>query len=135
MKTAGQSRVSCTCAPVADAEYSDENDGSPVTVIVETLAEVAGTEQTKLAPLYEFVDPDAINALIERRGGAEGADALISFRVDTWNVFVRADGRIRVCDATTPVDPEPVFERSLYRSESGRSGALSGEAPDRAPQP
>ena len=133
MKTAGQSRVSCTCAPVADAEYSDKNDGSLVTVIVETLAEATGIDQTELPPLYEFVDPDAINALFERHGGAEGADALLSFQVDTWNVFVRADGRVRVCDATETVDPEHVFDRPLHPSEAGQSTAPSGEATGQTP--
>jgi len=46
MKTAGQSTVYCTCAPVVDAEYSSENDGSPV--IVEMLAEAASIDQAEL---------------------------------------------------------------------------------------
>jgi hypothetical protein len=32
--------------------------------------------------------------------------------METWNVFVSTDGRIRVCDATRPTDPELVFESS-----------------------
>lgn len=127
MKTAGQPTVYCSCAPVADAEYSDGNDRSPVTVIVETLASAADVDQTDLPPLYEFVDPDAINALFERRREAEDADALLSFQVDTWNVFVRADGRIRVCDVTRPVDPEPVFERPLPRGKPRQSPATGEE--------
>ncbi|NIB99834.1 HalOD1 output domain-containing protein [Halobacterium sp. R2-5] len=98
------------CTPVVDAEYEFESDGSPAEVIVEALAEAAEIDPLDLPPLYEFVDPDALNQLFGEHDGAAHADALLSFQVETWNVFVRADGRIRVCDATQPTDPEPVFE-------------------------
>ena len=97
------------CTPVEDAEYGNESDHSPVEVIVDAVARAAGVEPMELPPLYEYVDPDAIDTLFERHQGAKDAEALLSFKVDTWNVFVRADGRIRVCDATQPTKPEPVF--------------------------
>ncbi len=100
------------CTPVVDASYNADNDRSPSEVIIEALAEAAGSDPVELPPLYEFVDPDALDALFDRHDGAEDAEALISFKVDTWNVFVRADGRIRVCDATRPTDPEPIFAAS-----------------------
>ncbi|SFG96159.1 hypothetical protein SAMN04488063_3426 [Halopelagius inordinatus] len=98
------------CTPVVDAEYEFESEGSPTEVIVEALAEAAEIDPLDLPPLYEFVDPDALDQLFGEHVGAAHADALLSFQVETWNVFVRADGRIRVCDATRPTDPEPVFE-------------------------
>lgn len=100
------------CTPVVDAYYGSSNDRSPSEVIVEALAEAAGIDPLELPPLYEFVDTDALNALFDRHDGAEDAGALLSFTVDTWNVFVRADGRIRVCDATRPTEPEPIFDAS-----------------------
>ena len=98
------------CTPVVDAEYESESDVSPTEVIIEALAEAAEIEPIELPPLYEFVDPDALDQLFGEHDGAAHADALLSFQVETWNVFVRADGRIRVCDNTRPTDPEPVFE-------------------------
>ena len=98
------------CTPVVDAEYGSESDGSPAEVIVEALAEAAGVDPIDLPPLFDFVDPDAIEQLFMGHDSAPHADALLSFRVETWNVFVRADGRIRVCDSTRPTNPEPVFE-------------------------
>lgn len=98
------------CTPVVDAEYDFESDGSPTEIIVEALAEAAEIDPVDVPPLYEFVDPDALNQLFGAHDGAVHADALLSFRVATWNVFVRADGRIRICDNTRPTDPEPVFE-------------------------
>ncbi|MFB1066845.1 HalOD1 output domain-containing protein, partial [Natrinema sp. H-ect4] len=98
------------CMPVVDAEYEFESDGSPIVVIAEALAEAAEIDPVDLPPLYEFVDPDALDQLFGDHDGAAHADALLNFRVETWYVFIRADGRIRVCDATQPTDPEPVFE-------------------------
>lgn len=134
MKTAGQSTVCCRCAPVIVAEYTRESDGSPVTVIIEALTRATGVDQADLPPLYEVVDPDAINALFERHGGAENANALLSFRIETWNVFIRGDGRIRICDATETVDPEPVFDRSLNQRRLRRSAGPSGGDASRSPR-
>lgn len=102
--------VCCGCTPVVDAEYESESDVSPTDVIIEALAEAAEIDPVDLPPLYEFVDPDALNQLFGEHDGAVHADALLSFQVETWNVFVRSDGRIRVCDNTRLTDPEPVFE-------------------------
>ena len=97
------------CTPVVDAYCGPDTDRTPTEAVIEALGKAAGVDPVELPQLYEFVDGDALDALFERHGGAEAAEALLSFRVETWNVFVRADGRIRVCDATKATDPEPVF--------------------------
>lgn len=96
-----------SCTPIVDEEYGHERNESPSEVIIEALATAAGVDPLDLPSLYQFVDPDAIDALFQRH---EGSEAMLSFKVDTWNVFVRADGRIRICDASQSTDPEPVFE-------------------------
>ena len=98
------------CTPVVDAQYDLESDRSPAEVIIDALAEAAEVDPLELPPLYEFVDGDALDSLFEEHDGAKAASALLSFRVENWNVFVRADGHVRVCDGTRPTDPEPVFE-------------------------
>jgi hypothetical protein len=98
------------CTPVVDAEYEFERGQTPTEVIIAALAEAAEMDPVDLPPLYDYVDPDALNRLFGEHDGAALADALLSFQVENWNVFVRADGRIRVCDNTRPTDPEPVFE-------------------------
>lgn len=101
------------CTPVVDARYGADSDTPVTEVIVDAVAEAAGVEPIDLPPLFQFVDTDAINNLFDRHDRAEDADALLSFKVHTWNVFVRADGRIRVCDGTQLIDPEPVFESNV----------------------
>ena len=98
------------CVPVVDAKYGSSDDESPVVVIVEALAEATGVDPTDLPPLFEFVNPDAIDQLFKKHDDASHANAVLSFQFKTWNVFVRADGRIRVCDNTRSTNPEPVFE-------------------------
>ena len=98
------------CTPVVDAEYGADSGLTPTEAIVEAVASAADVDPIELPPLYEFVDLDALDQLFDRHDGAEAPDALLSFSVENWNVFVRADGRIRVCDGTSPTDPAPVFE-------------------------
>lgn len=105
----GQLTVYRGCTAVVDAHYGRGNDRSPVEAIIDALATATGNDPMDLPPLYEYVDPDALEDLFERNKGTRAAETLLSFRFETWNVFVRADGRIRVCDATRPTDPEPVF--------------------------
>lgn len=98
------------CAPIVDARYGADSGRSPTEAIISALADAAGVDPLDLPPLYEFVDTNAIDNLFDRHDGATDAEAVLSFRVETWNVFVRADGRIRVCDGTQPTEPAPVFE-------------------------
>lgn len=109
MSSTGQRTTYRSCVPVVDARF-DEDDGQPLTgAIIGALAEAEGVDATDVDPLYDTVDLDALRQLFEARDGSSDAKALFSFTVDTWNVFVRADGRIRVCDGTRVVDPQPVF--------------------------
>ena len=97
------------CKPVVDAEYDFEMDTSPVDAIIEALAEAADIDPTDLPPLYDFIEPDAINQLFGKHSGASRSNAILSFRVDIWNVYIRGDGNIRICDATQSINPKPVF--------------------------
>ena len=110
---AGTLTVYRGCTPVVDAFYGEETDDSPMIAIINALAEAAGVDPLSLPPLYDYVDPDAINTLFDDHKGAKDAETLLSFRVDTWNVFVRADGHIRICDATKPTQPAPIFDSNV----------------------
>jgi hypothetical protein len=110
MNNRGELTVYRGCTPVVDAEYDFESDSTAIEAIIWALADAVGVDPTELSPLFDYVDPDALNALFDPSDRTSEEDTLLSFRVDTWNVFVRSDGRIRVCDATQPTEPEPVFE-------------------------
>jgi len=101
------------CTPVVDAEYDPESGSSAAEAVIWALADAAGVDPTDLPPLFDYVDPDALDALFNHYERGADSDSIFNFQVDTWNVFVRSDGRIRVCDATRPTEPEPVFESPL----------------------
>lgn len=111
MPTPQQLTVYRGCTPVLDAEYGGENDWSPVAAVVDAIATAADVDPLDVPPLHEFVDPDALNNLFDRHN-RDDTQMILRFEVETWNVFVRSDGQIRVCDATQPTDPEPVFGTS-----------------------
>jgi hypothetical protein len=112
MESPQQLTVYRGCTPIVDAEYRGESDSSPGEAVIDAIAKAADVDPLELPPLYEFVDADAIDNLVDRHDGGN-PNTLLSFEVETWNVFVRADGRIRVCDGTQPTDPEPVFGTSV----------------------
>ena len=95
------------CTPVVDDHYELEGPQTLSGAVVEAVAKAEGVAPTDLPPLYETVDLEALERLF---GQPDTTDAVFSFEFEAWNVFVGADGRIRVCDRTQPTDPEPVFE-------------------------
>lgn len=109
MERTGQRTVYRSCAPVVDAWYETDGDESLSQTLVDALAEAEGVDATTLSCLYGTIDLDALARLFEREDGNGDPDALLSFTFDRWNVFVRADGRIRVCDGTHVTEPTPVF--------------------------
>lgn len=107
----GQLSLSCTCTPVEDAEYDPDGDLSPAGAVVMAIAAVSDSDPTDLRPLHETIDADALNRLFDGSTRASsGTGRILCFSVDGWNVFVRNDGRIRVCDPTGSDDPSPVFD-------------------------
>ncbi|WP_133412358.1 HalOD1 output domain-containing protein [Natrarchaeobaculum sulfurireducens] len=96
------------CTPVVDTEYDDKTD-APVVMIAEALADVTGKEIAELPPLHDYIDCGALNQLFEASEKLTG-DVVLSFTVEQWNVFVRSDGIVRICDGTDLNEPEPVFE-------------------------
>lgn len=103
-------RISCHCPPLFDTTHTERDHPSMMMAVIEAISEVAGVEVQELPPLYETIDPNCLNQLVE----TDGTDsAVISFSFDDWNVFVRGDGRIRICDATKEVEAAPVFERPM----------------------
>lgn len=85
----------CNDRPVR-ARYDWEST-PPSTAIVETIAEATGDNPTSLEPLYESVDPDALNALLTSvPSPTAGRDLRISLSVDGHAITVFGDGGIVV---------------------------------------
>lgn len=105
----GESVLYRTCTPVVDAEYDENSVELPTKTLVDAIAEAADTSPLELPPLYEFADPDVIERLLNPKHNPPEREMTLGFQIQRWNVYVRSDGRIRVCDATQPTNPRPVF--------------------------
>ena len=103
--------LSCNCTPVEDAEYDPDGDLSPTGAVVRAIEAVSDSAPTELRPLHETIDADALDRLFDGRAGESNeSGTVLCFSLEGWNVFVRDDGRIRVCDPTGPDDPSSIFD-------------------------
>jgi len=75
--------------------YTRSDGDSPSHSVVEAVAEATHTDPTRLRPLYEVVDTDALDGLItgdsERPRAPDGLS--VSFRFEGCDVAVYGDGR------------------------------------------
>ena len=93
-----------------DTRYDPGDPESLVVTLVDAVARAAGVSRTEVPVINDAIDLDALGRLFDGHGEAAAGNPIVSFRLDNWNVFVRADGRIRVCDGSKAVEPAPVFD-------------------------
>ncbi len=81
----------------AERREYDWAETTATAAVVETLAAATDSGVTELDPLFEFVDTDALNRIIESsRPHDDGRDTGVSFPVDDHHVTVYADGTVAV---------------------------------------
>lgn len=68
--------------------------------VVDALAVHANTDPLDLKPLYDVIDPDALESIV----GRDGDDVRVSFEYDEHVVTVSGDGTVSV-DGCTYDDP------------------------------
>ncbi|MBZ6495330.1 HalOD1 output domain-containing protein [Natrinema longum] len=91
---ANASRYVTTFDPEAGERASD--------AIVTAVAAIVGTDSVDLPPLYDAVDPEALDSLVEHAQRMEDAGThQVWFTYESFDVGVRTDGEIRIRDATT----------------------------------
>ena len=84
------------CPDVASkAAVSNGDDGAetPLSVrVVETVADALGADAMELGPLYDVIDPDALDLLFEPPRRSTGGR--VTFTFEGCTVTVDADGRV-----------------------------------------
>lgn len=73
--------------------------------VLASIADSEGTDILSLPPLYDAVDPDAVEQLVEHGGVTE-----ISFVYHGYDVLVRGDGRVRVSEVQDRTDDGPAVQ-------------------------
>lgn len=89
---------------VSDVEYDPAIDAYTATfdpeslsanaAVVESVAAVHHRDPLDIDPLYEYVDTDALDAMIRAAGGKRSPYLSTSFRFEDADVTVRGDGTI-----------------------------------------
>ena len=83
------------------AEY-DWTSTTPSTAVIETVAVASDREPTGIEPLYEVIDPDALDALVRSNGDEPvGEGTTVSFEFTGQSVAVHGGGSVVV----RPVEP------------------------------
>ena len=83
----------------------DQYDESVSVATVHTVADVTGNDVSMLPPLYESIDPDALDRLFASTGG-ERRPGSVEFRYAGYLVTITnsSDLRITVSDGSTMVE-------------------------------
>lgn len=86
---------------VLEADSTDSNhesfqvevdrDEQPSEAVIRSVSTVSGKEPTSLTPLYDFLDPDALDELVKNSDRVT-----VQFEFDGYLVTVRSDDRIFV---------------------------------------
>jgi hypothetical protein len=77
---------------------------APSTVVIETVAVASGREPTGIEPLYEAIDPDALDELFRSNGDVPVGDGItVTFEFGGQSVTVHGSGAVVV----RPVEPRP----------------------------
>lgn len=86
-------------AHVSEFEWGSERTLSEA--VIDAVATAAGVDALQLDPLYESVDPDALDTIFmpEASGRLREGDASVAFTVSGYDIVVKSYGRIIVYEA------------------------------------
>ncbi|SEQ72374.1 HalOD1 output domain-containing protein [Natrinema salaciae] len=80
----------------------DRADDRASEAVLNAVAAVSGVEPADLSPLYDVVEPDALDSFIEHaQRVCDAGSHQVWFTYEGFDVGVRSDGEIRLRDAAT----------------------------------
>lgn len=83
--------------PAVVREQYDWTGISPASAVVKTVSQALDCSPTSFGPLYEAVDPDALNAVVApTRPTAASGSTVVSFRLGPHEVAVHGNGDVIV---------------------------------------
>lgn len=80
----------------ARTEHRFDADESPSQSVVRALADRQGVDPIELGPLYDFVDPDALDAMFETTTHTADRAVHVSFRIGEFEIEVTPDRYVTV---------------------------------------
>lgn len=84
----------------SDAVRSNAGDESMSETVVDAVADAKGVDPLDLEPLYDAIDPDALDSLFAEAPGASASPTELRFEMDGCEVVVRGGGTVVVTPAS-----------------------------------
>ena len=85
--------------------------------VIDAVADANGVDPTELEPLYDTIDPEALDALFK-----PGVDGMITFTYEGHDVVVRGDANPEVDGTRVAVHPVPSVTSTDEDSQAGAVG-------------
>lgn len=77
------------------------SEDQPSTAIIQAVAQRKGTEPLDLPPLYEYVDPEAIDSLLLTAAENDNASIEVQFDYLEHTITITSDGHFSISDNAT----------------------------------
>lgn len=81
-----------TASPTVD--WNADSESTPMYAVVSAVAEAEGVDVVELPPLYDTIDPEALNALFTSQDDA--AVSTVEFEYAGYTVVVRGESTVEV---------------------------------------
>lgn len=81
---------------VATIEYDWTTTGGPSLAVIEAVAATTGRETSDVPPLHEYVDGDALDALVTSASARSTDHMHVSFSYNGYRVVVDGSGAVRL---------------------------------------
>lgn len=82
--------------------------------VIDGVSEATGLGPLELNPLYDVIDPDALNAIFSPANGRQPTDAELRFTMEGCEVLVEGDGNVVV---TPPADRDEPDQTTVQGAE------------------
>jgi len=77
-------------------QYSPDQHQPITEAVINAVAAVSGTDPLELPPLYEAIDPDALELIVREPNAAPTRSCFVGFTLGAWGVIVTGAGEIQV---------------------------------------
>ncbi|ELY61186.1 HalOD1 output domain-containing protein [Natronolimnohabitans innermongolicus] len=79
-----------------DQRYTFSAEKSPTMAVVESVAAVSNTEPTELPPLYDAINPDALDSLFESSETRDLSTVRVSFPYNGYDIAIQGGSNLTV---------------------------------------
>ncbi|AEH37155.1 HalOD1 output domain-containing protein [Halopiger xanaduensis] len=82
-----------------DLEATDQSTSA---IVIQTITELTGQEPDELEPLWDSVDPEALDSFVARAEETE-TPCRLAFEYQGYTVKIDADGELRIAPSEEPL--------------------------------